>query len=174
MKLARNPATGRPAILHETTVWRSNGTRLLSGFTLIELVVTLLLIGLLAAVAAPRFFSQQPFAERGFFEETLTAVRYAQKYAVASGCTVRVVTTANSYALFRAAALATCNTAPFATALANPVDPTQAFANTAPANVVLTPSDFTFAALGSASASVSIAVGGRSFQVIAATGLIQE
>lgn len=144
------------------------------GFTVVELVVTLVIIGALAAVSAPLFFGRQAYEERGFFEETAAAVRYAQKYAVASGCTVRVVTTANSYALLRAAALATCNAGPFTTALADPSNPSQAFANTAPAGVAVTPTDFTFAALGNASASVSIAVGGRSFQVVAATGLIQK
>jgi MSHA pilin protein MshC len=144
------------------------------GFTLVELVVTLVIIGALAAVSVPLFFSRQAFEERGFFEETAAAVRYAQKYAVASGCTVRVETTANSYALFRAAGFGACSTAPFATALDHPARAGQAFANTAPAGVTLSPRNFTFAPLGNASADVTLSVGGRSLQVIGATGLIQK
>ena len=70
-----------------------NGARP-GGFTLVEMIVTLIIVALIAAVAGPRFFSLSAFQESGFYDETVSAVRYAQKYAVASGCTVRVQTTA--------------------------------------------------------------------------------
>ena len=122
----------------------------------------------------PRFFfGRQAYDEFGFFEETVAATRYAQRHAVASGCTVRVEITANSYALFRAAAAASCNTAPFATALGSPADPGQPFANNAPAGVVLSPQDFRFFPLGNTTADVTINVGTtRSFQVVGETGFI--
>lgn len=144
-----------------------------AGFTVVELVVTLVIIGALAAVSAPIFFSRQGFEERGFFEETVAAVRYAQRYAVASGCTVRVVTTANSYALLRAAGFGACNAGPFATPLASPATG-QAFAATAPAGVTLSATDFTFAPLGNASAGVTLTVGSRSMQVVQASGFVQR
>lgn len=144
------------------------------GFTVVELVVTLVIVGALAVVSVPLFFGRQGYEERGFFEETVAAVRYAQKYAVASGCTVRVLTTANSYALLRASAFATCNAAPFSVALVSPTNPSLGFSNTAPADVALSPRDFTFAPLGNASADVTITVGARSFQVVGETGLIQK
>ncbi|MFA6921983.1 MAG: prepilin-type N-terminal cleavage/methylation domain-containing protein [Gallionella sp.] len=53
-----------------------------SGFTLIELVMTLVIIGILAAVAAPKFFSNSVFQSRGFADELSATLRYAQKLAM--------------------------------------------------------------------------------------------
>lgn len=53
------------------------------GFTLVELVMTIMIIGILAALVAPRFISSQGFASRGFYDEGQAVVRYAQKTAIA-------------------------------------------------------------------------------------------
>jgi len=53
------------------------------GFTLVELVMTLVVIGVLAAVAAPRFFGNNVFQSRGFADQVQAALRYAQKTAIA-------------------------------------------------------------------------------------------
>ncbi len=71
------------------------------GFTLVELVMTLVIIGILAAVVGPRFFDRQVFDERLFFEETVSAVRYAQKLALASGCDVQVSIDSLGYRLLK-------------------------------------------------------------------------
>lgn len=52
------------------------------GFTLIELVAAMILIGVLAAVVLPRMDSSQMFREIAFSDQTAAALRYAQKTAV--------------------------------------------------------------------------------------------
>ena len=80
------------------------------GYTAIELVLVIVILGILGAVAAPRFFDNDAFSERAFFDEVGTALRYAQKVAVASGCRVRVTLTGNSYAVAQqASAGGTCD-----------------------------------------------------------------
>ena len=146
------------------------------GFTLVELVATLVIIALIAVVSGPLFSNVDVFKRSGFFEETLSAVRYAQKYAVASGCTVRVQTTTTGFTLFRPASVANCNTpGSYTTPLTDPSGNAPTFTRTAPSGVTLSIHDFTFAADGTASASPSISVGGiggPTINVVGATGYV--
>ncbi len=61
-----------------------------AGFTLVELVVMIIIIGVLAVAAMPRFFDRTDFDARGFFDATMSTLRYAQKTAVAQRRTVCV------------------------------------------------------------------------------------
>jgi prepilin-type N-terminal cleavage/methylation domain-containing protein len=58
------------------------------GFTAIELVTVLVIVGALAVFAAPRL-NIQGFERHAFRQEVLSAARHAQKTAMASGCPVR-------------------------------------------------------------------------------------
>ena len=60
------------------------------GFTLIELIMVMVMLGVLAVFAAPRIFNSDDFYARGFHDETLGLLRYAQKTAVAQRRTVCV------------------------------------------------------------------------------------
>ena len=71
------------------------------GVSLVELIVVLLLIGILSAYTASRFFSTSSFDQAGFTQQSLSAIRYAQKLAIASGCDVRLTFTATSIALHK-------------------------------------------------------------------------
>lgn len=82
------------------------------GFTLIELITVLVLVGILAVAAMPRFFDQNVFEARGFFDETKSLLRFAQKAAVAQRRTVCVAVGGGGIGLTIAAAASAnaCNT----------------------------------------------------------------
>lgn len=83
------------------------------GFTLVELVVAMIIMGILAAVVVPRFSGQTGFEARGFRDETLVALRYAQKSAIAARRRVCVDfpdTTQVSFRIAAAAGAGDCNT----------------------------------------------------------------
>ena len=50
---------------------------------MIELVAVIVLVGILAAFAAPRFMQNEAFDARTFTDQNLSMLRYAQKLAIA-------------------------------------------------------------------------------------------
>ncbi|UNG20334.1 Tfp pilus assembly protein FimT/FimU [Stutzerimonas zhaodongensis] len=69
------------------------------GFTIVELIMVIVILGIISAVAIPRFFDRKTFDERFYFEEVLSSIRYAQKLALASGCSIRIVVDSDGYRL---------------------------------------------------------------------------
>jgi MSHA pilin protein MshC len=61
-----------------------------SGFTLVELIGILIIIGVLAVVAVPRLFDRPAFDARAFSDQTQAMLRYAQKLAIARNNRVHV------------------------------------------------------------------------------------
>ena len=110
------------------------------GFTLIELVVILIVVGILAVAAIPRFFDNA-FSERGFHDGVKAAIQHARKVAVASRRYVCVTVAANGVTLTLDPTLPETNTAAvacnFALNLPVPQQGCAANAVCAPAGVVL-------------------------------------
>jgi MSHA pilin protein MshC len=75
--------------MHDTSpvIARRRGA---AGFTILELIVTIVIMGILAAVATARFVGRGGFESRGYFDETIALVRHAQKTAIAQNRSVIV------------------------------------------------------------------------------------
>lgn len=146
------------------------------GFTLLEIIAVMLVLGLLAAIAAPRLDAGRGVEELGFSERLLTGLRIAQRRAQADGCEVRVTVAASGFQIEQRASL--CS-GPFNRPVAGTAGAGSTLAGAPPAGMPLsaTPNVFYFdstgAALDSAGGSpvdVSITTGLRQIQVVGTTG----
>lgn len=148
------------------------------GFTLVELVMTLVLLGILSATALPNFFAVSGYQQQVFFDDTLAALRYAQKLAVATGCNVQVSITDDTYTLNRPANRIGCSqpSADFTLAVRHPGTGSTTYSNSeADVTLTATITPFYFTASGEASSNVTLTVAGNKFlYVVANTGFVYE
>ncbi len=144
------------------------------GFTLIELVVVVLLLGILSVFAMGRLFDQNQFAARGFFDDSVNAVRFAQKFAMSSGCDVRVSLSATGFVLNQR--VTSCAVGAFTRTVVNPADRANPYQNNQIAGLTIPATNITFNARGLTSADTTVTMTGPgvsySFQVYAETGLV--
>ena len=146
------------------------------GHTLTELITVLTILGILAAVAVPRFFDQNVFEERGFYEEVAAALRYGQKIAVGSGCPVQVSIDASGYALAQQTVVANrCDPADVSWAVPVLLPDGLTAAGTTPAGVTLGPVvTYQFDGLGQTDlgADLTVSIGAWSLIVQAQSGYV--
>jgi MSHA pilin protein MshC len=161
-----------------------------SGFTIPELVVVIVVIGVIAAVAAPRFMGQGGFDARAFYDQCQAVVRHAQKVAIAQRRDVYVDIAANRIGVCYDAACTSRVPPPLnylqATTPGGAANPTAVnCANDAnwlcagaPASVSVSPgANFSFSGLGrpSLAAALTVTVSGeltRSFTIEHETGYV--
>jgi MSHA pilin protein MshC len=137
------------------------------GFTVVELAAVLVIVGIVAAVAGPRFFDNTAFTERGYADEVAASLRYARRIAIASDCNVRFTINAAGYS---AAQQTACNPAnAWAVAVQSP--DRGALANATPAGVAVGAAVFEFRAAGDLLNPVApLNVGAHSVTVNSGTG----
>lgn len=148
------------------------------GFTLIELVMVIVIAGILATVAGPRFFTPSVFTQRAYADDVAAALRLAQKAAVASDCPARVNLAAGSYVVQQQAAAGnTCNTADATWSTAVSGADGVAAAGTAPSGTTASPTgNYVFSGSGAISSSpgATLTVGVNTITIDAVSGFVQE
>lgn len=178
MRLTTNPIE---AIKHETEpcfgactgAWQF-GSRVgdhQRGFTLVELIMTMVIVGIISVVAIPRLFGADVFKSRGFADQVQASLRYAQKVAIAQHRYVCAAFTTNSITL-TIGATNTCGTN-----LASPSGGAT-YSIAAPSGIAFSaiPAGFYFDALGKPSLGQPIAIVGatNSITVEAETGYVHQ
>ena len=140
------------------------------GFTLIELIAVVVILGVVVAVAAPRFFGTAVFSERGYADEIAASLRYARRIAVASACNVRF--TVNGAGYNATQPTVRCNTGgPWDVAVLAP--DRSPLANATPANVAVGAAVIEFRATGDLVNPIApLNVGAFSVTVNSATGAV--
>lgn len=161
-----------------------------SGFTLLELIVVMVILGALAVVGVPRLYDAGAFRQAAFRDEVVAALRYAQKTAVshrrlvcASFAPDIAQATALTLTIGAANGAATCsattlNAPDGSAAYARSLDAAHASAsvsNTTDGRIYFQPSGIisTSGAAGTAPSNFTIAVSGMSgITLVGSTGLI--
>lgn len=146
------------------------------GYTIVEVLLVIVILAVLGTIAGPRFFDNEVFDERAYYDELVGALRYAQKTAVASGCSVRVIVGVSAYALSQQQnAGGHCDSSDVSFPLPVRLSTGEVMAGSAPAAITTAPTlTFVYNALGQTNlaANQSLAVGARALTIQADSGLV--
>jgi MSHA pilin protein MshC len=148
------------------------------GFTLIELISVVILLSILGVAAFSRLGNMNQFESAGFYYDTVTALRYAQKLAISTGCIVEVRISTNSYVLNQGDP--GCSDTTYTLPVANPANRSQNYQATAPDGLTFTstaalPVSIRFTPdsnLDASNTDTTFTIAGRSFTVLHSSGLV--
>lgn len=149
-----------------------------AGFTLVEAVVLIAILGILGGVAAPRFLSLRQLEAARAHRQALADLRHAQRQAAGSGCPVQVDFEATGYRLRERSG---CRTGAFDRELVDPVTQRAPYAVALPEGVSLssTVDPLVFDALGRLTradgtpTNLTLQLGDLALEGIAETGLVR-
>lgn len=168
--------TMRPHVLEEGSRELRGGERhqrgaaAVSGYTLLEVVVVLVIVGILAAVLGPRFMGTSEFTGQTTADKLLMAARYAETLAQNQGVTTSLTVGASTFSVTQNGV-----------AVADPTLSSASFVTPIPANVSISPQTSVSFSRTESSASVTtpvtftVAGSGPAVTVwVTATGYIYE
>lgn len=147
-----------------------------AGFTMIELVVVLVLLGIMAGIALPRMVGMSDFRVLAFRDSVVGGLRFAQKTATSHRRVVCATFTASTMTLAMSAG-GSCNVAlamPGGSATVTSPDATNAAFSPVPAGLFFQPDGrITSDAAGTTAASATVSIGGQSLSFEGTTGYVK-
>ena len=149
-----------------------------AGFTLVEAVVLISIIGILGVAAAPRFLSMSDMAASRAHRQALSDLRYAHQLSSASGCPVQIDFDSSGYTLTQRMS---CRSGTFTLPVIDPTANSAPFTIATPAGLAIasTVDPLVFDSLGRATQSdgtvttATIDIGPRQLEVVGETGLVR-
>ncbi len=143
------------------------------GYSLLELTLTLILLGIIGFIVVPRFFNRSTYGLTSFYDRFVAALDYARAVAVASNCPVNVQVTRTGFTLVHASNTSLCPAGP-ALPVKNPATGGD-YAGTAPSGAAFTKgAGITYAfgpngAVGTGAGHATITLQGKAGAVLSVT-----